>query len=282
MENQTNNGDQNTQQIGQNSINQPLSIGEKPKTNFALVATVVLFCFFIFGIGGYYLGRQSIQYSTKEEESKTSPTPVITGTESPINWKTYQNENVTFKFPSSWVEKPILIRGSGYTQEFEDPKNKFSFTFLSTGNYSQVTGKPYADIDEYVNMPYKVKTVVVGGQEGRQPLPRAGSENINSVMFFSKDSKTIYTLELKTGNTALDTSESDVNEGQRLFNQIIETFRFINNSNDSITVKLYYHDSKLDPNIDFCNANNYIEKEIPKTNTPIKDAINALIRSDLI
>ncbi len=148
-------------------------------------------------------------------------------TDETADWKTYKDENVTFKFPPRWVEKPILIRGSGYTQEFEDPENKFSFTFSSTGNYSQVTGKPYANIDEYINMPYKVKAVVIDGQEGRQPLPRAGSENINSAMFFSKDSKFIYTFELKTGNNALDTSVNDVNEGQRLFNQMLSSFKFL-------------------------------------------------------
>ncbi|GAG38508.1 unnamed protein product, partial [marine sediment metagenome] len=125
--------------------------------------------------------------------------------------------------------------GSGFTQEFEDPEGKFAFTFSSTQNYSQVTGEPYATIDEFINMPYKVKTVIIDGLEGRQPLPRAGSENINSVIFFSKDSEVIYTLDLKTGNTALDTPETDVEEGQRLFNQILSTFKFLDQEQTSDT-----------------------------------------------
>lgn len=58
---------------------------------------------------------------------------------------TYQNETVTFKFPVEWIQKPILVRGSGFTQEFEDPTAKFHLTFSTSGNYSQVTGKPYAN-----------------------------------------------------------------------------------------------------------------------------------------
>lgn len=59
MENQINVGDQNTQQIGQNSANKPISIQEKPKVNYLVIGIVVLVCFIVFGLGGYYLGKQS-------------------------------------------------------------------------------------------------------------------------------------------------------------------------------------------------------------------------------
>lgn len=150
------------------------------------------------------------------------------------NWKTYQNEDIIFNYPSQWVKKPILMQGSGLTQAFEDPELKFSLTFSSSGNYNQVTGKPYTNIDEFINMPYQVKTVIIDGQDGRQPLPRAGSENVNSTMFFSKDSKFIYTIELKTGKTALDVSGADINDGQKLFDQILSTFKFIGQNDDKI------------------------------------------------
>ena len=45
-------GDQNTQQIGQNPVNQPELILEKPKVNYLLIGLVILGCFVIFGIGG--------------------------------------------------------------------------------------------------------------------------------------------------------------------------------------------------------------------------------------
>lgn len=166
-------------------------------------------------------------------KAKVTPQPQLPPSDSTENWKAYQDEDVTFKYPSQWIEEPILIRGSGFTQEFRDPEGKFSLTFLGNGNYNQTTGKPYTSLDELYKHAYKAKAVTVGGQEGRQPLPRAGSENINSIVFFSKDSKFIYTLELQTGSTAFgdtpsDTSEADVEEGQKLFDQIISTFRFTN------------------------------------------------------
>jgi len=170
------------------------------------------------------------QVSTMQKERGVplpTPTPATDST-SDSDWKTYQNEKVIFKFPPQWTQKPILIRGSGFTQEFKDPENKFSLIFLSNGNYNQTTGKPYTTIDEYINMPHKVKVVTIDGREGRQTLPRAGSENVNVVMFFSKDSKFIYALELQTGSTSSDASETDVEEGKKLFDQILSTFKFAN------------------------------------------------------
>lgn len=52
MENQVNVGDQNTQQIGQNSINQPPPIPEKPRVNYWMISTV-LFAFLFLGTLGW-------------------------------------------------------------------------------------------------------------------------------------------------------------------------------------------------------------------------------------
>src|SRR3989344_5033424 len=60
MESQMNVGDQNSQQIGQNPINQLTSDHEIIKVNYSLLGVVVLVCFVIFGFGGYYLGKQSL------------------------------------------------------------------------------------------------------------------------------------------------------------------------------------------------------------------------------
>lgn len=59
MENQINAGVQNTQQIGQNPINQPVLTPEKPRTNYLVIGVVILVCFVVFGLGGYYLEKQS-------------------------------------------------------------------------------------------------------------------------------------------------------------------------------------------------------------------------------
>jgi len=184
--------------------------------------SVLILVILLFGTVGIFSYRY---YRLKQ----TVETQVTTSRKTTTNWKTYQNENVTFNFPSEWVEKPILIRGSGFTQEFEDPGGNFYLAFLGNGNYNQVTGKPYASLEDYINFRYKEKVkkpITVDGQEGAEIFPRAGSENINSVEFFSEDSKVIYTLELQTGNTALDTSQVKIEEGRKLFDQILSTFKF--------------------------------------------------------
>jgi len=59
MENQINVGDQNTQQIGQNPVNQSAQFPEKPTVNYLVIWVIVLIGLLLFGFGGYYLGKQS-------------------------------------------------------------------------------------------------------------------------------------------------------------------------------------------------------------------------------
>jgi len=92
-------------------------------------------CFFgVLAITGITLAAYLISRKQVYPEPAEGPTPLPTEAQvkegdPTANWKTYQNENVTFKFPSEWTQNPILVRGSGFSQEFEDPKGKFSFTF---------------------------------------------------------------------------------------------------------------------------------------------------------
>jgi len=216
---------------------------------------LVCLCFYIFQYLPFGLLMRSLVIGTVTPLYNL--TSSIQNNPTPYSWSTYENEDLTFKFPSQWTDKPILIRGGGYTQEFDDPQKKYILTFLSSGNYNQITGKPYTNIDEYVRMPYKTKIVTVDGQEGRQPLPRAGSENANSVVFFSIDSTVIFTLELQTGGSPLDVSESDVKEGQELFDQILSSFRFKNeysNLGELLTANVLVQDASYygppyDPNL---------------------------------
>lgn len=143
-------------------------------------------------------------------------------------WESYNGENVTFKFPPGWIQKAGLKNGSEFSQEFNDPEGKLTFVFMSKRNYNQQTGSPYATIDEYIGLPYKVKSVLIDGQEGRQALPRAGSENVYAVDFFSKDSKLIYRLSLEVGSNPVDVPEKEVAAAEDIFNQIIFTFKFLN------------------------------------------------------
>ena len=124
MENQINVGDQNTQQIGTNPINQPVVSPEKPKTNYLLIAGIVIACFVVFGIGGYLLGIK--QWSTKKSISKPSLTETsLSPSNTPVpdktfNWKVYSNTafNYSLKYPMNWQ---IGVEGNADPNTFSSP-----------------------------------------------------------------------------------------------------------------------------------------------------------------
>lgn len=117
MENQVNIGDQNTQQVGQKTVSQPVMTQGKPKTNYLMIAGIILACFVVFGFGGYYVGLNSLLYQQKgttqltpplpTELTKTSPTPFVTPTTPPVSkdgWTTYSNTQnyYAISYPSDW------------------------------------------------------------------------------------------------------------------------------------------------------------------------------------
>ena len=70
---------------------------------------------------------------------------------------------------------------------------------------------------------------------------------------------------------------------QKVIDQFLASVKFkkldTNTTNPKTKVKLYYHDQNLDPDVQLCETNNFIEQDIDKTGSPIKETINALIRS---
>ncbi|KKU83399.1 hypothetical protein A2973_04530 [Candidatus Gottesmanbacteria bacterium RIFCSPLOWO2_01_FULL_49_10] len=179
-------------------------------------------------------GKRFTQPLTDEEKQNLLPpdqSVESTGSTATANWKTYSFSDGSFKHPNSWAEKPILIRGSGFTQEIKDKEGLYLLTLFTQGNYSQITGKPYTTLEEFIGPPPNIlETLTIDGQQGGRILPRAGSENKNAIVFFSKDKKTIYTIELDTGSSTLadpQVTEESVKTGQELFDQILSTFRFV-------------------------------------------------------
>ena len=70
MENQMKVGDQNTQQIGQNPINQPIQIPKKSKINYWMVSTVLLFIVLLAG-GGWFVLNSKNETSSQQKQSTT-------------------------------------------------------------------------------------------------------------------------------------------------------------------------------------------------------------------
>jgi hypothetical protein len=162
------------------------------------------------------IGYKNDKYYKKYIDWQAPPNPPL---QSSI---LYEDDYASFKYPSYLIRGEENIGGSGYSQEFKEENEQYTLTFSVRGNYNQITGKPYATIDEYLDMPYQVKKVTIAGQEGRQPLPRDGSENDFSASFFSKDLEFILTLDLKVSTK----HELKTDAGYKMFDQILSTFKF--------------------------------------------------------
>lgn len=109
MENQVNVGNQNTQPVGQNPVVQP-DVLDKPKANFIAPFAVGLICSLVFGVGGYFLGKQSIPSSSNRNENNSivlseaptriSPSPIPISVTIP-GWKnsTIPSLGLAFQYP---------------------------------------------------------------------------------------------------------------------------------------------------------------------------------------
>ena len=141
MENQMNVGNQNTQQIGQNPINQPLPAPEKSKVNYLVISGVVIACFIIFGIGGYYLGTQKNNTPQNNQLPIPSPTSSVT-TETP-SVTNPTSESVVTQNPSV-TTKPISIPSNWKKYTAEDPDFGVRTTMFMPPGYSlRFTGSEF-------------------------------------------------------------------------------------------------------------------------------------------
>ena len=115
MENQINMGDQTTQQLGQNPVNQPVQIPGKPKVNYWMYVTIALVIVILFG-GIYTLSlKKQLNFSynpisKQNNQQGPSVVPVTTlfPTASPpvtnptSEWTTYESiQGYEIKYPNS-------------------------------------------------------------------------------------------------------------------------------------------------------------------------------------
>lgn len=133
MENQINVGDQNTQQIGQNPISQPVTQQEKPKVNYWMISTIILSLVLVTFVGVFALNLRF--------QRRTAELPTATPTKSPAdsslvvpsnfavspspasanrNWKSFHflcsacngYPNYTIQHPTDWVLEEKVGGGS--------------------------------------------------------------------------------------------------------------------------------------------------------------------------
>lgn len=138
-------------------------------------------------------------------------------------WQLYQSDDktISFYYPPTWQIAENLRGEIPWSVSIEDPQKKYLLFFKVSNNYNQMTGKPFSSFSEYTGLQY-INIVNVGEQEADQVCPRAGCENDNSVVFFSKDNKWIYDLSLGTNFE----NDNEIKSSQQIFKSIITSFKF--------------------------------------------------------
>ena len=141
MENQINTDDQNAQKIGQNPVSQPIQISAKPKLNYLAFGLVILACFAVFGLGGYYLGSQN--QIIKSNTTTVLPTLV----EPSPTEKTSVLETVTLKVAA--IGGGIKIDGYNFTFTFnKEPNDTVTILKRNENEYKNYQGFPQGAIDK--------------------------------------------------------------------------------------------------------------------------------------
>ncbi len=226
--------------------------------------SIGLICLFI-GVGaGIYLAKNQVNPFSMFEpkgctmEAKICPdgsavgrmgpkcefAPCHTGTPSARikpptteDWKPYtvQTDNALgltdymVMVPPTWVR---VEHSSNFqnTETFTSDVQKpiYTLTITQEPNKNPTTGKPYTSLRELTGLSYDVDTVTIDGLGAARVLPRAGSEHINKVVFFSADKNVMLSIELQTPQDG-----SLAREGEAFFSQILSSFKFITSPTDA-------------------------------------------------
>lgn len=122
MENQINLGDQNAQQVEQNSINQPTGTQVKAKVNFWMISTVVFAFLFFVTAGIFAVNYSKVKNSQSYQPNivpQTSPTSSVTSQPSEIPVATQVSNLKLEDFPN----KELLGENDNYSVYLINPKS---------------------------------------------------------------------------------------------------------------------------------------------------------------
>ncbi|OGH12068.1 MAG: hypothetical protein A2857_00950 [Candidatus Levybacteria bacterium RIFCSPHIGHO2_01_FULL_36_15] len=187
-----------------------------------LIILGVIFLASIFLAGLYFIGSRTTVNQQKQTANKVSPTPDLnrepTGSTTTANWKTYNGDTFSFKYPSKWIEETSSLEKS-------DSNN---IEVIGLRINTSVFGVRYKNIsfEKSIssNSNIKYKPIIIGGNEAffyevkgdtNGPLPEGYS---------------IITIIVKG---VRDTSYSIFFNGDRkefpdsLIDQILSTFKFL-------------------------------------------------------
>lgn len=226
--------------------------------------------FLVVIIGLIVVGVVGLSYLRKPVTSE----PIV-ASEKIDDWKTYTNTKYgfTMKYPDTLtpVETPDDVIYL-HRVEFQVPKvTSISGITVEVRNFTTLE-------DEIVYRKWTVEGHLIPGKiDSEEPITVSDLPG-RMLNYTSGEEK--FSIAIVPYQGFVYSIKAPSNQLE-LYNQIISSFKFLDTSKNTISVKLYYHDPKLDPNTENCESKDYVEKEIIKTDNPIKDTINALISSDV-
>ena len=237
-------GNQNTQQVGQNPVSQPVISPDKPKVNYLLIGGIVLACFVVFGFGGYYLGKQTFNSSMESSSTQpySSPTTTISSPtpensvqptnvlDETANWNTFstQDGKVKFQYPPDWtIEQNTTSEGWGKpitTANFKKGSIRLSVSVANAfmNECMQETSKQAVTISGVKFQERKFKGVYLGGNEAC-----SDQKNINNLEIWLQP--TIIEGDPYNYQYGLDMTYNTQNqsEAEKIFSLVLSTLKFI-------------------------------------------------------
>lgn len=174
--------------------------------------------------GTYWYGKRQVPPPASEvTPPPTTEVPEATSPAENADWKTYEGDFVTFKYPEGWGVGSPQIFGSRSVIDFNYNLTPL-FTLSHTGNYNQKTGKPFVDLDEFIGVridrareisvgTHKAKRVTDPGEEGHV-IP------YEEVLIFTPDNTFIISLYYQE-------SYYDMPGAEQVLDQILSTFKFL-------------------------------------------------------
>ncbi|MEI8232123.1 MAG: GerMN domain-containing protein [bacterium] len=215
-----------------------------------------------------------VAYKQYHDFSFTQATPPLTSSPTKVISYTSTNAKLSLTFP-----EPMIV-----TEQYRnvDPVSNFSEIVISTQAIESDTtpslrivyGIPYIDgKGGGCDRPWEQVTIL------DQSVNVCHKENFRAAGYPKHPSGKIEYWFVIDGQPTV--AEEDY------YRSIMYSAKFTTESTKAVDdssrlIKLYYHDRKLDPNFDSCDVNNYLETTIPRTASPIKDAVNALLSSSVL
>ena len=202
---------------------------------YLIILLSILLAISVILAGFFAYQTQNLTKEIKKLRNEELITQTLTPS-STVGWKTYisTDNSFTFKFPDDWQVQPANIFGSRTVNEFRYNNNPF-FEVSLVGNYSQITGKRFSNLEEYIGKTrsqYSKNIIINNLLAVKITDPGDGGHIIpyEEMIIFSKDNNNIISLYFNYGFYP----ES---EKGKVFDQILSTFKFLDEEIPTITTE---------------------------------------------